>query len=150
MSYKRILKWSAVCMGVLLFISIALYVYGSKKKLKEEEKLKLEEIAEKQAKGMKMEQLIDALLLMARNDTNAVSYALVIPKATLVRLARKESKPTSYALEKFRKLFIYTNAYGIDFLYSCADYKKDKKEGLLNGEQQLLINELWEEHWFEL
>ena len=58
MSYKRILKWLAVCMGMLLLISIALYVYGSKKKLKEEEKLKLEEIAEKQAKGMKMEQLI--------------------------------------------------------------------------------------------
>ena len=102
-------------------------------------------IAYRQAQDMDVKQLIDALLLETYNDTVKLCEALIMPKETFTRLARKESTPTAIGLERLRDLFILTNTYGNPFLESCAEYGRERKAEFANDENRLRLISVWEE-----
>lgn len=96
------------------------------------------------SKEMNAKQLINSLLLETYNDTDQVCYALLMPKQTLLRLAKEESVPKPFALEKLRNLFIEAHAYGITYLDSCANHGKGRKAFLMNENEKPILSLLWE------
>jgi hypothetical protein len=139
---NRKLKLAGICMGVA---ALALSGCSQKEKHSAEEQWKVRCIAYRQAQDMDVKQLIDALLLETYNDTVKLCEALIMPKETFTRLARKESTPTAIGLERLRDLFILTNTYGNPFLESCAEYGRERKAEFANDENRLRLISVWEE-----
>ena len=137
---KKITYKFTIVLAILTISFIGISCTSQKK-----EQLEIKNIAEKYASDLNITQLIDALLLQANNDTNKICYALVMPKQTLIRLAKQETHPKTFTLYKARELFVNANVHGTTFMDSCANNKKDKKDWLINNSINEPINPIWEQ-----
>lgn len=140
-------RWilASVCLGIALSGLSVVNGCKSEEEYNEEEEAKMKNIASKLSKDMDTVQLLDALLLLSQNDTVKLCEALIMPKETFTRLARKESTPTAIGLERLKDLFILTNTYGNPFLESCAEYGRERKAEFANDENRLRLISVWEE-----
>lgn len=94
---------------------------------------------------MTFKQRLDALLLLADNDTSKVCYALVMPKQTFARLSNEETFPTSLATAKTMDLYVKSVMTHCEYLDSLSKKDGDEKDWLIHNSINEPINPIWEQ-----
>ena len=119
---------------------------------------KMEKLCEDYYKSLNIKQRIDALLIVAGNDTTKVLYSLAMPKQVLERLSTGKTNPTPHTFDVTAELFkkaVLSNSQYIDSLYEdmksqIEEANKDKDElhkvnWLLNNSFNEPLQPIWEE-----
>lgn len=105
----------------------------------------LKSLATIHANNFNAKQLIDDLLIYAKNDTTKVCYALVMPKQTLIRLSISKTYPKDFAYKKMREILTQTMIKGDEYLEELVDKDKSNKDWLLENSVNEPINPIWEQ-----
>lgn len=89
----------------------------------------LKDVSERHASQLNIHQLIDALLICAKNDTTKVCYALVMPKQSLIRLSKGETYPTETSFKKVESFLLMLFCLTMSLLTINRNKMKTKKIG---------------------
>ena len=95
--------------------------------------------------NLTFKQRLDALLLLADNDTTKVCYALVMPKQTFIRLSKEETYPTFLAMTKTKELYVKSVMSHCEYLDSLSRNDEAKKDWLIHNSINEPINPIWEQ-----
>lgn len=109
------------------------------------QKESLQNLSTKFYSELTFKQRLDALLLLASNDTTKVCYALVMPKQTLIRLSKEETYPTSLAIEKTKELYVKSIMTDCEYMDSLNQKDESKKDWLIHNSINEPINPIWEQ-----
>lgn len=90
-------------------------------------------------------QRLNALLIIADNDTAKVCKALVMPRQTLLRLSKEETYPTSMAKKKVEVLYVNSVISHLAYMDSLSRQDDDKKDWLMHNSINEPINPIWEQ-----
>ena len=102
-------------------------------------------LAESHVKELDAPQLLQEFILSIDNDTVGACYSMVMPKQTLMRLMQRETYPTPGGLEKIRENLVKRYVYGIEYVDSCINDKKEDKDWLINNTVNEPVNPIWEQ-----
>lgn len=105
----------------------------------------LKDVSERHASQLNIHQLIDALLICAKNDTTKVCYALVMPKQSLIRLSKGETYPTETSFKKSRELFVDAILSDNESINDQSEQNEDQKDWLIKNSINEPINAIWEQ-----
>lgn len=128
-----------------LLIIFSFVCMACNNKEKSDESAVVRSISEKITNELNVRQLIDLNLLQVKNDTIKVCYALVMPKQTLLRLAKEKTYPTAYALKELRELYTNSILEGDSYFQTKYEEQKDDKDWLINNTINEPINAIWEQ-----
>lgn len=112
---------------------------------KEEDAMAIRNISERLTSDLNVRQLIDLNLLQAKNDTVKLCYALVMPKQTLVRLAKGKTYPKEHTLKELREFYVNSIIEGEDYIQAKYEEQIDDKDWLINNSINEPINAIWEQ-----
>ena len=137
---------------------VVLILCGCSKDEKKDESHNMKELCENHYNSLSIKQRIDALLILADNDTTKVLYSLSMPKQVLERLCSGKTSPTSHTYNMTADLYVRTllsNNQYMDSLYEdmkeqIEEVNKDKDElhkvnWLLNNSFNEPLQPVWEE-----
>lgn len=102
-------------------------------------------LAEKHVEELEIPQLLEEFILSLDNDTVGVCYALVMPKPTLLRLMKQETYATPGGIQKVREILVKRYTYGLEYIDSCINDKKEDKDWLINNTVNEPVNPIWEQ-----
>lgn len=105
----------------------------------------LRKLAKRFYSELTFKQRLDALLLLADNDTAKICYALVMPKQTFERLSKEETFPTSLAITKTQNLYVNSVMSHCEYLDSLCKKDEEKKDWLIHNSINEPINPIWEQ-----
>lgn len=105
----------------------------------------VKDLAEKHVQELEIHQLLEEFILSLDNDTTGACYALVMPKQTLLRLMKQETHATQGGIQKVRDILVRRYAYGLEYIDSCINDKKNDKDWLINNTVNEPINPIWEQ-----
>ena len=107
--------------------------------------MNLQKLAVRHYSELTFQQRLDALLLLAQNDTTKVCYALVMPKRTFIRLSREETYPTTMAKNKTKELYVKSVISNCEYLDSLSKNEESQKDWLIHNSINEPINPIWEQ-----
>lgn len=141
--HERISKKS-VLKVVSFFIVVFLASCGNDDKA-QSNMMNLQKLAVRHYSELTFQQRLDALLLLAQNDTTKVCYALVMPKRTFIRLSREETYPTTMAKNKTKELYVKSVISNCEYLDSLSKNEESQKDWLIHNSINEPINPIWEQ-----
>lgn len=129
-----------------IFVFLTLVMVGCVSKEKSQaDKNTLQKLATSYFIELTFQQRLDALLLLAQNDTTKVCYALVMPKQTFIRLSREETYPTVMAKNKTKELYVKSVISNCEYLDSLSKKDESQKDWLIHNSINEPINPIWEQ-----
>ena len=129
---------------VSFFLAVFLASCGNDDKA-QSNKVSLQKLAVRHYSELTFQQRLDALLLLAQNDTTKVCYALVMPKQTFIRLSREETYPTTMAKNKTKELYVKSVISNCEYLDSLSKNDESQKDWLIHNSINEPINPIWEQ-----
>lgn len=130
--------------AVAFFLAVFLASCGNDDKA-QSNMVNLQKLAVRHYSGLTFQQRLDALLLLAQNDTTKVCYALVMPKQTFIRLSREETYPTTMAKSKTKELYVKSVISNCEYLDSLSKNDESQKDWLIHNSINEPINPIWEQ-----
>lgn len=128
---------------VILLLSAIFYSCGNSSGDRNVQAIR--DLAARHVSDLKASQILEEYLLSVDNDTVALCYTLVMPKQSLERLIKEETYPTSGGLEKIQQSLVNRYVYGMVYVDSCVNDKKDDKDWLINNSVNEPVNPIWEQ-----
>ena len=116
---------------MILLLSMLLYSCGNSSGDRNIQAIR--DLAARHVSDLKASQILEEYLLSVDNDTVALCYTLVMPKQSLERLIKEETYPTPGGLEKIQQSLVNRYVYGMEYVDSCVNDKKDDKDWLINN-----------------
>lgn len=141
--YKRYSRVLAI-QAVAFFLAVFLASCGNNDKA-QFNKVNLQKLAVRHYSELTFQQRLDALLLLAQNDTTKVCYALVMPKQTFIRLSREETYPTTMAKNKTKELYVKSVISNCEYLDTLSKNDESQKDWLIHNSINEPINPIWEQ-----
>lgn len=149
--YRDVMRIAYVFFAVLILC-------GCSKDEKNDYSHNMKELCENHYNSLSIKQRIDALLILANNDTTKVLYSLSMPKQVLERLCGGKTSPTSHTYNMTADLYVkslLSNNQYMDSLYEdmkeqIEEVNKDKDElhkvnWLINNSYNEPIQPVWEQ-----
>ena len=143
-------------MRIICVLLIAFVLCGCNKN--DRDSHNLEQLCKNHYNSLDIKQRIDALLILANNDTTKVLYSLSMPKQVLTRLCSRKTSPTIHTYNMTTDLYvrsILTENHYMDSLYEdmkeqIEEVNKDKDElhkvnWLLNNSFNEPLQPVWEQ-----
>ncbi len=128
---------------MILLLSMLLYSCGNSSGDRNIQAIR--DLAARHVSDLKASQILEEYLLSVDNDTVALCYTLVMPKQSLERLIKEETYPTPGGLEKIQQSLVNRYVYGMEYVDSCVNDKKDDKDWLINNSVNEPVNPIWEQ-----